>query len=54
MADVNLVFFMGLVESDEGHDGILTMVDRATKMARLIAVKQNFGILNHGNKSLIS
>ena len=39
-ADVSLDFIMGLPKSAEGYDGILTVVDRATKMVRLMAVNQ--------------
>ena len=39
-ADVSMDFVMGLPVSDEGHDGILTVVDRATKMVHLVPVKQ--------------
>ena len=31
---------MGLPKSDEGNDGILTMVDQATKMVHLVPVKK--------------
>ena len=31
---------MGLPRSEEGYDGILTVVDRATKMVHLVAVNQ--------------
>ena len=31
---------MGLPKSAEGYDGILTVVDRATKMVHLVAVNQ--------------
>ena len=37
-ADVSLDFIMGLPKSAEGFDGILTVVDRATKMVHLVAV----------------
>ena len=39
-ADVSLDFIMGLPKSAEGYDGILTVVDRATKMVHLVAVNQ--------------
>mgnify|MGYP000480071671 FL=1 len=39
-ADVSLDFIMGLPKSDSGRDGILTVVDRATKMVHLIPVYQ--------------
>ena len=39
-ADVSLDFIMGLPKSMEGFDGILTVVDRATKMVHLVAVNQ--------------
>ena len=31
---------MALPKSDEGHDGILTVIDRATKMVHLVAINQ--------------
>ena len=37
-ADVSLDFIMGLPKSESGRDGILTKVDRATKMVHLIPV----------------
>ena len=37
-ADVSLDFIMGLPKSEEGYDGILTVVDRTTKMVHLAAV----------------
>ena len=39
-ADISLDFIMGLPRSSEGYDGILTVVDRATKMVHLVAVNQ--------------
>ena len=39
-ADVSMDFIMGLPRSEEGYDGILTVVDRATKMVHLVAVNQ--------------
>ena len=39
-ADVSLDFIMGLPKSAKGYDGILTVVDRATKMVHLVAVNQ--------------
>ena len=39
-ADVSVNFIMGLPRSEEGNDGILTVVDRATKMVHLVAVNQ--------------
>ena len=39
-ADVSLDFIMGLPKSAEGYDGILIVVDRATKMVHLVAVNQ--------------
>ena len=39
-ADVSSDFIIGLPRSTEGFDGILTMVDRATKMFHLVAVNQ--------------
>ena len=39
-ADMSLDFIMGLRKSAEGYDGILTVVDRATKMVHLVAVNQ--------------
>ena len=39
-ADVSMDYIMGLPVSQHGHDGILTVVDRATKMVHLIPVKQ--------------
>ena len=35
-ADVSMDFIMGLPRSSNGNDGILTMVDRAMKMAYLV------------------
>ena len=39
-ADVSMDFIMGLPRSEEGYDGILTIVDRATKMVHLVVVNQ--------------
>ena len=39
-ADISMDFIMGLPKSEEGYDGILTVVDRATKMVHLVAVNQ--------------
>ena len=39
-ADVIMDFIMGLPRSSNGNDGILTVVDRATKMVNLVPVKQ--------------
>ena len=39
-ADISLDFIMGLPKSESGRDGILTVVDRATKMVHLIPVYQ--------------
>ena len=33
-------FIMGLPQSEAGNDGILTVVDRATKMVHLVPVRQ--------------
>ena len=38
--DVSLDFIMGLPTSERGNDGILTVVDRATKMVHLVPVQQ--------------
>ena len=38
--DVIMDFVMGLPRFDEGNDGILTVVDRATKMVHFIPMKQ--------------
>ena len=38
-ADVSMDFIMGLPKSENGNDGILTVVDRATKMVHLAPVK---------------
>ena len=43
-ADVSMDFVMGLPVSDEGHDGILKVVDRATEMVHLVPVKQTISI----------
>ena len=39
-ADVSMDSIMGLPKSEEAYDGILTIVDRATKMVHLAAVHQ--------------
>ena len=39
-ADVSMEFIMGLPRSEEGNDGILIVVDRATKMVHLVVVNQ--------------
>ena len=39
-ADINMDFIMGLPQSEMGNDGILTVVDRATKMVHLVPVRQ--------------
>ena len=39
-ADVRMDFIMGLPKTDNGFDGILTIVDRATKMVHLVPVQQ--------------
>ena len=39
-ADVSMDFIMGLPKSETGNDGILMVVDRATKMVHLAPVKQ--------------
>ena len=39
-ADVSLDFIMGLPVSERNNDGILTVVDRATKMVHLVPVRQ--------------
>ena len=39
-ADVSMDFIMRLPRSRQGNDGILTVVDRATKMVHLVPVKQ--------------
>ena len=39
-ADVSMDYIMGLPKSEAGNDGILTIVDRATKMVHLAPVKQ--------------
>ena len=39
-ADVSMDFIMGLSRSKSGNDGILTVVDRATKMVHLAPVRQ--------------
>ena len=38
--DVSMNFIMGLLRSSNGNDGILTVVDHATKMVHLVPVKQ--------------
>ena len=45
-ADVSMDFIMGLPVSEHGSDGILTVVDRATKMVHLVPVKQNLTAAN--------
>ena len=37
--DVSMDFIMGLPETDTKNDGILTVVDRATKMVHLVPVR---------------
>ena len=37
-ADVSMDFIMGLPKTGDGFDGILIVVDRATKMVHLVAV----------------
>ena len=37
-------FIMGLPISDEGHEGIITMADRAIKMVHLVLVTQTISI----------
>ena len=39
-ADISLDFIIGLPKSELGRDGILTVMDRATKMVHLIPVYQ--------------
>ena len=39
-SDISLDFIMGLPVSERGNDGILTVVDRATKMVHLVPVQQ--------------
>ena len=39
-ADASMGFIMGLPRSEEGYDGILIVVDRATKMVHLVAINQ--------------
>ena len=39
-ADISLDFIMGLPKTSEGYDGILIVVDKATKMVHLMAVNQ--------------
>ena len=39
-ADVSMGFILGLPKIDSGFDGILTVVDRATKMVHLVPVQQ--------------
>ena len=43
-ADVSLDFIMGLPRSIEGFDGILIVVDRATKMIHLMVVNQTITV----------
>ena len=38
-AGVSMDFIMGLLKPENGNDGILTVVDRATKMVHLATVK---------------
>ena len=38
--DLSMDFIMGLPQSETGNDGILTVVDRATKMVHLVPVRQ--------------
>ena len=38
-ADVCMKFIMGLPKTDTGFNGILTVVDRATKMVHLVSVQ---------------
>ena len=38
-ADVSMDFIMGLPKTDNGFDGILMVVDRATKMVHLVSVQ---------------
>ena len=39
-ADVSMDFIMGLPKTDNGFDGILTVVDGATKMVHLVPLQQ--------------
>ena len=39
-ADVSMDYIMGLPRSESGYDGILTVVDRATKMVHVLPVTQ--------------
>lgn len=39
-ADISMDFIMGLPQSEQENDGILTVVDRATKMVHLVPVRQ--------------
>ena len=43
-ADVSLDFIIGLPRSTEGYDGILIVVDRATKMVHLVVVNQTITV----------
>ena len=42
-ADISMDFIMGLPRSEQRNDGILTVVDRATKMVHLVPVQQTIG-----------
>ena len=45
LVDGSMNFTMGLPESNEGHDGILTVVDRATKDGTFsISETNNFSV----------
>ena len=39
-SDVSLDFIMGLPVSERKNDGILTIIDRATKMVHLVPIQQ--------------
>ena len=39
-ADASIAIIMGLPRSEEGYDGILIVVDRATKMVHLVAMNR--------------
>ena len=52
-ADVSMDFIMGLPRSNQGNDGILTVVDRATKMVHLVPVKQAIIASEHRSTGLI-
>ena len=41
---MSMDFVMGLPIPDEGHDGILTMADQATKMVHLVPMKQMISV----------